>query len=122
MNRRQFLNLTALTAASYCVSGAAASQTLHRKGTGQNRTARKPNIIYINVAGKWHISEDPRKNGFDLNIAGGPWGSPNRGGYHSPYNYPNCKKDEKGEYLTDRITTEAINAPVPEKTIQRKKK
>ncbi|MFO7973878.1 MAG: sulfatase [Candidatus Hydrogenedentota bacterium] len=60
------------------------------------------------TVGKWHLSEDPLKNGFDVNVAGGPWGSPSKGGYHSPYNYPNCTRNEKGEYLTDRLTTEAI--------------
>ncbi len=58
--------------------------------------------------GKWHISEDPCNNGFDVNIAGGDWGSPIHGGYHSPYGYPNCIFEEKGEYLTDRLTDEAI--------------
>jgi arylsulfatase A-like enzyme len=58
--------------------------------------------------GKWHISEDPLKNGFDINIAGGSWGGPYHGGYHSPYDYPNCVAEEEGEYLTDRLTNEAI--------------
>lgn len=58
--------------------------------------------------GKWHISEDPRKHGFDINIAGGDWGSPVHGGYHSPFLYPNCASEETGEYLTDRLTDEAI--------------
>lgn len=60
------------------------------------------------TVGKWHLSEDPRNNGFDINIAGGPWGSPSRGGYHSPYHYPNCAREKKGEYLTGRLTDEAI--------------
>ncbi|MFH1965584.1 MAG: sulfatase-like hydrolase/transferase [Acidobacteriota bacterium] len=59
--------------------------------------------------GKWHISEDPLENGFDLNIAGGEWGGPYHGGYHSPYSYPNCSREEPGEYLTDRLTSEAID-------------
>jgi arylsulfatase A-like enzyme len=58
--------------------------------------------------GKWHLSNDPTQNGFDINIAGDHNGSPRHGGYHSPYDYPNCIKDEKGEYLTDRLATEAI--------------
>ncbi|MFC1498123.1 sulfatase [Verrucomicrobiota bacterium] len=60
------------------------------------------------TVGKWHVSEDPLKNGFDVNIAGGKWGGPYHGGYHSPYDYPNCKKEGEGEYLTDRLTSEAI--------------
>ena len=57
--------------------------------------------------GKWHISNDPLKNGFDVNIAGGSMGDPEQG-YYSPYRYPNCEQKEKGEYLTDRLTKEAI--------------
>ena len=59
--------------------------------------------------GKWHISEDPLRNGFDINIAGGKWGGPYHPGYHSPYRYPNCVQDEPGEYLTDRLTDEAVS-------------
>lgn len=58
--------------------------------------------------GKWHLSDDPREFGFEVNVAGGSWGSPSKGGYHSPYDYPNCTAEEKGEYLTDRITEEAV--------------
>ena len=54
--------------------------------------------------GKWHIGEDPTTQGFDVNIAGCGWGSPGGRGYHSPYHFPNLKQDEKGEYLTDRLT------------------
>lgn len=57
--------------------------------------------------GKWHLGADPRTQGFDINIAGREWGSPSGGGYHSPYKYPNLENDKKGEYLTDRLTTEA---------------
>ncbi len=58
--------------------------------------------------GKWHLGPDPTTQGFDVNIAGGPWGSPGRRGYHSPYDYPNCQQTETGEYLTDRLTAEAV--------------
>lgn len=58
--------------------------------------------------GKWHVSNDPTKNGFDINIAGSRDGGPYRGGYHSPYKYKDCEQDKKGEYLTDRLTDEAI--------------
>lgn len=56
--------------------------------------------------GKWHLGPDPRTQGFDVNIAGREWGSP-RGGYHSPYDFPNCVQKEQGEYLTDRLGEEA---------------
>jgi len=59
--------------------------------------------------GKWHLGPDPTTQGFDVNIAGREWGSPSGGGYHSPFNYPNLKNKQPGEYLTDRLTTEACN-------------
>ncbi|MEZ7958045.1 MAG: sulfatase [Rubritalea sp.] len=58
--------------------------------------------------GKWHVSENPLKNGFDINIAGSNEGGPYKGGYHSPYKYPNLVNEKPGEYLTDRLTDEAI--------------
>lgn len=58
--------------------------------------------------GKWHLGKDPRTQGFDVNIAGREWGSPSGGGYHSPFRYPNLVNSEKGEYLTDRLTDEAV--------------
>lgn len=59
--------------------------------------------------GKWHLGADPTTQGFDVNIAGKEWGSPSGGGYHSPYKYPNLEQKEQGEYLTDRLTDEAIS-------------
>ncbi|MCG8580603.1 MAG: sulfatase [Bacteroidales bacterium] len=55
--------------------------------------------------GKWHLGEDPCKQGFDVNVAGGHKGHPKR--YFAPYGYPNLEAPE-GEYLTDRLTNEAI--------------
>tara|TARA_B100000902_G_scaffold15343_1_gene18462 strand:- start:129 stop:1553 length:1425 start_codon:yes stop_codon:yes gene_type:complete len=57
--------------------------------------------------GKWHLGKDPTTQGFDINIAGREWGSPSGGGYHSPYKYPNLVNNKKGEYLTDRLGSEA---------------
>jgi arylsulfatase A-like enzyme len=58
--------------------------------------------------GKWHLGPDPCTQGFDVNIAGKEWGSPSGGGYHSPYRYPNLINELPGEYLTDRLTDEAV--------------
>jgi len=58
--------------------------------------------------GKWHLGDDPTTQGFHVNVAGKKWGSPSGGGYHSPYKYPNLDQEEPGEYLTDRLTDEAI--------------
>lgn len=70
--------------------------------------------------GKWHvgITEDyfPTEQGFDINIAGYEHGSPPT--YWGPYKNPdlnwnsaikNMSEGEPGEYLTDRLTDEAIN-------------
>ncbi|MFA3792002.1 sulfatase [Aliiglaciecola sp. SL4] len=57
--------------------------------------------------GKWHLGADPDKQGFDKNVAGSHQGMTFH--YFSPYNLPNIKDGPKGEYLTDRLTTEVIN-------------
>lgn len=57
--------------------------------------------------GKWHLGPDPRRQGFDVNIAGREWGSPSGGGYHSPFRYPNLISGEPGRYLTDALTQAA---------------
>lgn len=56
--------------------------------------------------GKWHLGKSPLSQGFQVNIAGNPSGSP-RGGYFSPFKNPQLSDGEQGEYLTDRLTTEA---------------
>jgi arylsulfatase A-like enzyme len=59
--------------------------------------------------GKWHLGGaeyGPEKNGFDVNIGGTQAGSPT-GGYFN-FAVPSLKL-EPGEYLTDRLTTEAIH-------------
>ncbi len=62
--------------------------------------------------GKWHLGESeeywPEKQGFDTNIAGWSSGSP-AGGYFAPYKNPRLAQGENGEYLTKRLTDEAIN-------------
>ena len=64
--------------------------------------------------GKWHLSASdterlPTDQGFDVNVAGCSWGHPLKG-YFAPYGIPapGFKEGPKGEYLTDRLTTEAI--------------
>jgi arylsulfatase A-like enzyme len=58
--------------------------------------------------GKWHLGEDPRRQGFAINIAGSHRGSPGKNGYFSPYNLENIENGPEGEYLTDRLTNEAL--------------
>ena len=60
--------------------------------------------------GKWHLGEKPyypRQQGFDINVAGSHWGHPYKG-YFSPYQMGHLEDGPKGEYLTDRLTGEAI--------------
>lgn len=59
--------------------------------------------------GKWHINEDPLQHGFHFNVGGSYHGNPGRGGYFSPYNINFIENGPEGEYLTDRLTEEAIN-------------
>jgi len=59
--------------------------------------------------GKWHLGDAPywpEKHGFDVNVAGCHWGSPRT--YFSPWGIPTLEDGPKGEYLTDRLTDEAI--------------
>lgn len=64
---------------------------------------------YITASvGKWHLGEDPTTQGVDINIAGTGGGGPGRAGYFSPYENPNLPDGPEGEYLTDRLSTEAI--------------
>lgn len=58
--------------------------------------------------GKWHLTEEPTTQGFDVNIAGFHGGSPSKGGYHSPFHYPNLERSETGHYLTDCLAEEAV--------------
>jgi len=60
--------------------------------------------------GKWHLGPKghwPEDFGFDDNVAGCGWGMPQRG-YFSPYQMPNLDDGPEGEYLTDRLTDEAV--------------
>lgn len=68
--------------------------------------------------GKWHLgdaSHYPETQGFDVNIGGTLWGAPPtfywpyRGPFGPDLRYvPGLVGGEKGEYLTDRLTSEAI--------------
>jgi arylsulfatase A-like enzyme len=64
--------------------------------------------------GKWHLGgegHDPTKYGFDINIAGDHTGTPRS--YFAPFQnkqgtMPGLENAPAGEYLTDRLTTEAV--------------
>ncbi len=60
--------------------------------------------------GKWHLGGEkyyPEQYGFEKNIGGCSWGHPHQG-YFSPYGIHTLQDGPEGEYLTDRITDEAI--------------
>lgn len=60
--------------------------------------------------GKWHLGGEayfPQHHGFDVNVGGCEWGAPING-YFSPYDIPGFDNGPEGEYLTDRLTDEAI--------------
>ena len=59
--------------------------------------------------GKWHLGGEPywpQHHGFDANVGGWSAGMPKS--YFSPYQNPMLPDGPEGEYLTDRLTTEAI--------------
>jgi len=89
----------------------------------ENTTILDSNIVTIAEAlkpagyasasiGKWHLGNDPQfgpiAQGFDVNIGGYSAGHP-QNGYFVPYKNPELPDGPKGEYLTDRLTDEALN-------------
>ncbi len=58
--------------------------------------------------GKWHLSGDPIPYGFDLNIGGTHAGGPPRGYYPPHGKAPGLQDAPRDEYLTDRLTDEAV--------------
>jgi arylsulfatase A-like enzyme len=62
------------------------------------------------ILGKWHLGTEefyPERQGFDLNLAGTDKAAPPS--FHAPYKIPNLPEGQPGEYLTDRLGTEAAN-------------
>jgi arylsulfatase A-like enzyme len=62
------------------------------------------------IFGKWHLGEEPSgpmAQGFDVQIPKWNKGWPNKG-YHAPFGL-NGLADKEGQYLTDRLTDEALN-------------
>ena len=65
------------------------------------------------LVGKWHLGGkgfEPQKYGFDVNVGGDATGTPRS--YFAPFanklgQMPGLEKADDGEYLTDRLTTEA---------------
>lgn len=87
----------------------------------ENETTLDPKVVTIAEAlkpagyvsasiGKWHLGKDarsgPEAQGFDVSIAGSRRGATRR--HFSPYQLENLQDGPEGEYLTDRLTDEAI--------------
>ena len=83
-----------------------------------NRTALEPGVRLLPEVlkkagyqtchiGKWHVTENPLLNGMDINIAGSHIGHPKS--YFSPYRNRNLENGPEGEYLMDRLASEAID-------------
>ena len=72
------------------------------------------------LVGKWHLGDGnhyPETHGFDVNIGGTHWGAPQTfwwpysgtGRFGPEYRYvPHLEFGQPGEYLTDRLTDEAL--------------
>jgi arylsulfatase A-like enzyme len=72
----------------------------------ENLTKNGYNTGFI---GKWHLGQNPynpENQGFDYNVAGGP--NPGPPSYFSPYHIKNLTDGPPREYITDRITDEAL--------------
>ncbi len=108
----------------YTVASSSRGQSKLRKLIPiENTTVLDSNIVTIAEAikpagyvsasiGKWHLGDDPQfgpiGQGFDVNIGGYSAGHPQKG-YFVPYNNPELPDGPQGEYLTDRLTDEALN-------------
>lgn len=72
------------------------------------------------IVGKWHLGDAthyPETQGFDINIGGTLWGAPQTyfypykgsGRFEGEFRYvPHLEGGKEGEYLTDRLTDEAL--------------
>jgi len=63
------------------------------------------------IIGKWHLGEDPSNpmaHGFDSHIPDWPWGWPGPGGYFAPFKLKGLEDAKEGDYLTDRLTDDAL--------------
>jgi arylsulfatase A-like enzyme len=60
--------------------------------------------------GKWHLGGPafyPEHHGFDLSVGGCDWGHPHEG-YFAPWKHDRMPSGVEGDYLTDRLTDEAV--------------
>ncbi len=86
---------------------------IHRLHRSEYSIARALGAAGYNTwhVGKWHLGGEgywPEDHGYDVNVGGCHWGMPGNG-YFSPWGIPTLEDGPEGEYLTDRLTDEAIN-------------
>lgn len=100
-----------------------APSTIHNLGADETTIAELLHATgYLTFhVGKWHLGDAanaPERHGFDLNIGGTHWGAPAtffwpfRGnfGQSGEFRYvPGLGLGREGDYLTDRLTEEAIS-------------
>ncbi|UCD61425.1 MAG: sulfatase [Flavobacteriaceae bacterium] len=70
----------------------------------------KENDYQTAILGKWHLGEDSAstaQQGFDLHLPDWNRGWP-KNGYYFPYGMKGLEDGNEGEYLTDRMTSEAL--------------
>ncbi len=106
----------------YTVNSSARGKALYRRLVPvKNKTVLDTSFItiaeilkksgYVSASvGKWHLGDPPDfgpvAQGFDVNVAGWHLGHPRS--YFSPYQNPYLPDGPEGEYLTDRLTEEAV--------------
>ncbi|QEG38909.1 sulfatase [Roseimaritima ulvae] len=94
---------------------AAHRRLLHIPGTDTLRPSIRTWAAQLQAAGyrtatigKWHLSDDPLPYGFDENVGGTHAGSPPRGYYPPHPKAPGLANASPDEYLTDRLSDEAV--------------
>ncbi len=102
----------------FTVNNAARGKAIHRRLVPTtNTTVLADQVVTIAEAlgaagytsacvGKWHLGDDPCSQGFDVNVGGNHKGHPKS--YFSPYSNEQLPDGPEGEYLTDRLTDEAL--------------
>ena len=98
------------------------AESLHSLPHAENTLAKHlQDAGYLTaLIGKWHLGDAdhyPETHGFDVNIGGTHWGAPQTfwwpyrgtGRFGPEFRYvPHLEFGEQGEYLTDRLTDEAL--------------